>query len=567
MAEVALRREILSLYENQTFTRESRKTARNIMSAKFIYKWKLIDGVKTIKARMTIRGFQDLAGATLETFASTASRWSQRCIVSCAAQRSWKLFMFDVSVAFLQGLTFSELSENQGTVEREACFDPPPGTAQYFKELKGLESFNTVHEVFRMLKAIYGLCDAPRAWQLKLQQSLKRAGGQQLHTDRNIWVWFRLSQLVMVLSTHVDDLKGCGESAEVERLRLHLTAEFGKLKEAYDTFVHCGIEHETDHKAKTVRLHQNAYIKQIKLFDNVILAALKPEAPLTSRMSELYNSLLGALSWLTQTRLDIAIYVVALQRAAKAPHSEHAQRLQRIAKWVKRRESSLLFAFLANPVRIVAISDSAFRKEDTQGLAIRGAIIALVDSMFGPDALGGRVHILEYFSRKQRRVTRSTFSAELNALSDAIDIGRLIALLFSELLRPYPSASALVKLEEQGRFVIELQAVVDAKSVFDAIAAPEIKTPTEVSLVMRLCAVKEALSCRCLSRLWWCSTGDMIADGLNKGAVSRAKLIEFASTGIWHLEKPAIGHSERVHVPIESSAASQVIQELHRASA
>lgn len=401
---------------------------------------------------------------------------------------------------------------------------------------------------------------------MKLERSLRAAGGQPLHTDRNLWVWFRDGALCLVLSTHVDDLKGAGEKSEVEKIRLLLTAEFGKLKEAFGTFTHCGIEHETDNQARTIILHQRPCVKQLKLMEAAVLNAMKSDELLPLALVEQFQSLLGALSWLTQTRLDICVYVVALQRAAKSPSAEHAIRLNRVAKWVKRKDSCLVFCVLLNPIRIVAISDSAFRKEDAVGLAIRGAIIALVDALFGADALGGAVHVLEFYSRKQRRVTRSTFSAELNALSDAIDIGRLIALTFSELLRPYPQASVLVKLEEQGSFVIALHAVVDAKSVFDAIAAPEIKTPTEVSLVMQLCAVKEALTSRSLSKLWWCSTGDMIADGLNKGAVSRQKLIEFASTGVWRLEKAAIGHSERVHLPIQSSGASQAILDLRKVS-
>lgn len=560
--EVGTRKEVASLHENKTFVLQDRATAKNVLSARFVHKWKLVDGVRVVKSRMTVRGFEDMAANDLETYAGTATRWAQRIIVSAAAQRSWRLFCFDVTVAFLQGLTFKEIAAAEGTPEREVSFSPPKGYEAYFRELPGFSSFDGLRHVLRMLKCIYGLKDAPRAWKMKLERSLKAAGGQPLHTDRNLWVWFKNGSLCLVLSTHVDDLKGTGETGEIERIRVLLTTEFGKLKESFDNFTHCGIEHETDKQARTITLHQRPYVKQLKLMDAATLNSMKSDELLPTALIEQFQSLLGALSWLTQTRLDICVYVVALQRAAKSPRAEHGLRLNRVAKWARRKDSALVFCILANPVRIVAISDSAFRKEDVLGLAIRGAIIALVDSLFGADELGGAVHVLEFYSRKQRRVTRSTFSAELNALSDAIDIGRLIALTFSELLRPFPQASSLVKLEEQGQFVLQLQAVVDAKSVFDAIAASEIKTPTEVSLVMQLCAIKESLTSRSLTKLWWCSTGDMIADGLNKGAVSRQKLIEFATTGVWRLEKAAIGHAERTHVPIPASSASTAIAEL-----
>ena len=42
----------------------------------------VIDGVKTVKARLTVRGFEDLSASTVETYANTATRWGQRLICS-----------------------------------------------------------------------------------------------------------------------------------------------------------------------------------------------------------------------------------------------------------------------------------------------------------------------------------------------------------------------------------------------------------------------------------------------------------------------------------------------------
>ena len=45
------------------------------------------------------------------TFASTASRWGQRIVVSTAVNNGWQLFSADVSQAFLRGMTFEELAQ------------------------------------------------------------------------------------------------------------------------------------------------------------------------------------------------------------------------------------------------------------------------------------------------------------------------------------------------------------------------------------------------------------------------------------------------------------------------
>jgi hypothetical protein len=79
-------------------------------------------------------------------------------------------------------------------------------------------------------------------------------------------------------------------------------------------------------------------------------------------------------------------------------------------KWVKRKKCPLRYAKLQAPYRIVVISDSAFRKEDKTGLAMRGAIIGIAEKH--EKHPGGKLHVIEFYARKQRRVVRSTFSAE-----------------------------------------------------------------------------------------------------------------------------------------------------------
>eukprot|EP00972_Heterocapsa_arctica_P056315 8308102-Heterocapsa_arctica.AAC.1 len=90
--------------------------AHNIVDARWVICWKGVnaDGTKGIKARLTVRGFQDLQGFSLETYAGTASRWGQRMIVSIAAVHGRQLFSADVGSAFLKGLTFDEVATMTG---------------------------------------------------------------------------------------------------------------------------------------------------------------------------------------------------------------------------------------------------------------------------------------------------------------------------------------------------------------------------------------------------------------------------------------------------------------------
>ena len=175
--EAAIRKEIKSFIDMKTFESVLRKVAVNICTSRWVHKFKMIDGRRVVKSRLTIRGFQDLA-LDLNTFASTASRWGQRLVLSVCVQRLWTLFTWDVSSAFLQGLTFQEIADMSKAPIRAVAFTPPIGSEKYFVEMLGTSVYNPLWHVLNCLKAIYGLRDAPKAWKSKLHLVLCATGGR-----------------------------------------------------------------------------------------------------------------------------------------------------------------------------------------------------------------------------------------------------------------------------------------------------------------------------------------------------------------------------------------------------
>jgi len=179
---------------------------------------------------------------------------------------------------------------------------------------------------------------------------------------------------------------------------------------------------------------------------------------------------------------------------------------------------------------------------------MRGAIIALCECHDGTP--GGSLHFVEYFARKQRRVTRSTFSAELNGAADAVEVGRLITLTYCSIMMPRISSAALRAAEASGKLALEMDLVIDCQSIFDALATETIKTPSESTLVLLLHSLKELLLSHALRRLWWCDARDMVADALNKGSCSRKAIMVAACSGTWSLAHAAKCWQETRHVPI-----------------
>ncbi len=100
----------------------------------------------------------------------TAHKDSQRLVNSVSAWKIWKLLIADISTAFLQGLTFEQLSELTGCQIRDVSFSPPEDVWQHIDNGSGgrcSPAMSGTH-LLRMLKAGYGLNDAPRLWRLKL---------------------------------------------------------------------------------------------------------------------------------------------------------------------------------------------------------------------------------------------------------------------------------------------------------------------------------------------------------------------------------------------------------------
>ena len=135
------------------------------------------------------------------------------------------------------------------------------------------------------------------------------------------------------------------------------------------------------------------------------------------------------------------------------------------------------------------------------------------------------MHLLEWLVRRLRRVVRSTFAAELNALIDSIETLILLQLVFHQIYcGTHETAEDLMAKLEAGRLYPPIDLLVDAKSVSDAISATDVCTPQESSLKLHLIAVRDRLSRGLLRSLSWSDTRDMVADALTKGGIDRTMI-------------------------------------------
>ena len=154
---------------------------------KWVFKLKKDADGKVVKhkARLVAKGYVQRHGIDFEeVFAPVARLDTVRLLLALAANRGWQVHHLDVKTAFL----------NSDLVE-EVYVSQPDG---YVKE--GKEQM-----VLKLSKALYGLRQAPRAWNVKLDKSLKKLGFQKCATEPAVYKRGSGSG-TLILGVYVDDL-------------------------------------------------------------------------------------------------------------------------------------------------------------------------------------------------------------------------------------------------------------------------------------------------------------------------------------------------------------------------
>ena len=535
--------------KHDAWFRGPKEKSVNTLKSRWVLKWKIIskDGVKQkrIKSRLVAQGFLDRQETS--NFAGTTTRWGQRLLIIVSVQFGWAIWSADISEAFLRGLTFAELKEENQGVLRQVEISVPPGAEHLLRLLPGYEDFNPETEVLFLRKPGFGLKDAPRLWLLALKRVLLKLGARPTNVDPQLYTIHGGDRLQLLLSIHVDDIKITGEPEMMDKLVKGLEEHFDALKLEKGNFLHLGLQHETLDDG-SVRVSQQHYVNELREIPEDKLRVMNKSDLVDDEYKKYFMSLIGGLAWCVQTRMDVAIFVGALQRRLQKPCVEDVLNLNRVLRYVKAKPLALVFKKIPMPWQVVAISDSGFKGEDQDHLAIRSGIVALVGKDF-PTLGDNNLQIVEFVSKKQTRVCRSTYAAELFSCLDLAGLAMNVNMTMSEILLGNMSAGNLAALHESGKLALNLDLVIDAAAVFENLITEETKTPTDPSMLIHALKLKELLREKLISRLLWCDTRAMLADGLNKGSVLRDQLRKAAETGIW-----TIPYDTRIHAEPDKDA-------------
>ena len=176
-----------------------------------------------------------------------------------------------------------------------------------------------------MTKPGTGCKDAPKCFAIKLAQATNDRFGaspslidDQLIMRRTAGPTDR-GELDFIGSKHVDDIKVGAE----DEVRDEFVAAFeqvfgrGEIDVTAVNFTNCGLRHIRVADGYTV--DQTEYLLALKPIVHADLTGTPPDQPAPDHIAKLFLSLLMAMAYTLQTRVDLCVYVIALQRRTPDP--------------------------------------------------------------------------------------------------------------------------------------------------------------------------------------------------------------------------------------------------------
>ena len=233
-----------------------------------------------------------------------------------------------------------------GTACRAVQFDVPTHDFECLWQIKGFEDFGPACETLMVLKPVHGLKDAPppRAWRTKLHQVLEGLQScQQLCSEPGLYCVHtrnrrNVKDTIARAKAHALEQQQTGEPRPIilqqyepgylqclqsfhiapkhlaDSLHVHLNASVGQCKADCSSFLHVGMRH--GHASGPVLAHQYVYVGSITPIDAGLILGKEGGSLCGEELHEAYRSVLGTVAWTVLTRVELAVYVQALQRRA-----------------------------------------------------------------------------------------------------------------------------------------------------------------------------------------------------------------------------------------------------------
>ena len=407
--------ELDSMRKNNVYELVDRKDVpadADILGSRIVWKTKLNARNEPIrwKARLVAKGFQQREGINYdETFAPVARHKSIKLLLTLVNELNLELKQVDFITAFLNA---------------------PLDYVIYMEQPEGMETYGD-GRVLKLLRAIYGLKQSPRQWNIELHNWLVQNGYNPIVQDPCIYVKPTTGGRVIVLAVYVDDT-AIAYHAKDEAVWLADKRAISKrypITDLGDCQWLLGMEIRRDREKGILTLSQLAYTERVlKQFDLLNCKGrstpmayngeLGPNPhdgsaakPLNATDKKLYQSMIGSLLYAAcMTRMDITFATAKLAQFCAAPAEHHLIAARQALKYLAgTRTLGLTFRRSARKLNLdpTVYPDASWISEVDSGRSHSGVITLLN---------GNPIH---WWSKKQSMVALSSTEAEYIALGEA----------------------------------------------------------------------------------------------------------------------------------------------------
>ncbi|GJR96906.1 ribonuclease H-like domain-containing protein [Tanacetum coccineum] len=346
----AMQEELLQFRLQQVWILVDLPHGAKVIGTKWVYRNKRDERGVVVrnKARLVAQGHRQEEGIDYdEVFAPVARIEAIKLFLAFASFMGFIVYQMDVKSAFLYG-----------TIDEEVYVSQPPG----FVDL------DHPKKVYKVVKALYGLHQAPRAWYATLSTFLEEHGYRRGTIDKTLFIK-KDKKDIMLVQVYVDDIifgstrkSWCDEFEALMKGRFQMSS-MGEL------IVFLGLQ--VKQKTYGIFISQDKYVADmLKKFDLVsVKTAITPmETKMTLTKDEeadevdvhLYRSMIGSLMYLTASRPDIMFAVCACSRFQVTPKTSHLDVVKRIFKYLKGKPNLGLWYPRESSFNLEAFSDSDY---------------------------------------------------------------------------------------------------------------------------------------------------------------------------------------------------------------
>ncbi|GJW87550.1 zinc finger, CCHC-type containing protein [Tanacetum coccineum] len=257
----------------------------------------------------------------------------------------------------------------------------------YVTQPEGFIQQGNSGKVYKLIKALYGLRQAPRAWNMKLDQTLKSLDFKKCNLEQAVYTR-RSKTSTLIVGVYVDDLIITGTPRkEIDAFKSQMKDRF-EMSDLGLLAYYLGIE--VTQTGGEITIKQTGYINKI----------LK-ETSMTDSNDRDYNG--SDTSW----DQILVIQLELLSRFMQRPKDNHLRRLKQVIRYIKGTKEHGIIYKKEGGCKITGYSDSSYGINTDQGKGTTGIVFYFGESP------------ITWCTQKQPTVALSSCESEFMAATGA----------------------------------------------------------------------------------------------------------------------------------------------------